>query len=62
MKLKMLKDQAQALDNEYTKALCSLSRRRKSIDNCRKESQKVKVNFLKLYEHRKMKILGHKLD
>ena len=55
-KLKSVKDQLKHMQSEYTSMIARLNESKKVIDKQYRHSQKRKVQFLNLYEHRKLKL------
>ena len=49
------------MESEYTYALANFNQSKKHIDRQYRESQKKKVQFINLYENRKLKLQEQKL-
>lgn len=57
VKLKFCKEEIKKLESEYQLALTRLHESEKVIGRNYRDSQKKKVQFLNLYEHRKLQLL-----
>ena len=55
-RLKGAKEQAKILDENYKRALSNLTKTQNSISKINRETQRMRVDFLKLYENKKMKL------
>ena len=60
-KLKSVKEQLKHLQGEYVSMVSRLNDSKKVIDKQYRHSQKRKVQFLNLYEHRRLKLYEQKL-
>ena len=50
------------MDQEYKRKLSDFNHTQKSIGKCNRQAQKTKVNFLKLYEKKKLKLLNKRKE
>lgn len=57
-KIKELKDRAKKLESAYQSSLTQVTQTQSAISKITRETQKVRLNFLKMYENKKMKLMN----